>query len=38
MEPAQLESQLFTMFAKYGKLESVVVKRSYNNRYSFAFI
>jgi hypothetical protein len=26
------------MFSKYGKLDSVVVKRSYNNKYSFAFI
>lgn len=26
------------MFAKYGKLDSVVVKRSYNNKYCFAFI
>lgn len=26
------------MFAKFGKLDSVVVKRSYNNKYCFAFI
>jgi len=26
------------LFARYGKLDSVVVKKSFNNEYSFAFI
>lgn len=34
----RLEEDLTEKFNKYGKLESVVVKRSYNNKYSFAFI
>jgi RNA recognition motif-containing protein len=25
-------------FARFGKLDSVVVKKSFNNEYSFAFI
>jgi len=25
-------------FAKFGRLDSVVVKKSFNNQYSFAFI
>jgi RNA recognition motif-containing protein len=34
----QLEKELFNMFAKFGKLDSVVVKRSFNNKYCFAFV
>jgi len=33
-----MEQELMDKFGKYGKLDSVVVKKSYNNEYSFAFI
>ena len=36
--PQALETDLFDRFSKFGKLDSVVVKKSYNNKYSFAFI
>ena len=35
---AKMEQELEERFQKYGKLDSVVVKKSYNNEYSFAFI
>lgn len=36
--PDKMEQELLDKFGKYGKLDSVVVKKSYNNEYSFAFI
>jgi hypothetical protein len=36
--PAKIEQELWDKFSKYGKLDSVVVKKSYNSEYSFAFI
>jgi RNA recognition motif-containing protein len=33
-----MEQELEEKFSRFGKLESVVVKKSYNNEYSFAFI
>jgi RNA recognition motif-containing protein len=38
MQSSKLEEDLFEKFSKFGKLDSVVVKKSYNNKYSFAFI
>lgn len=38
MAPDKMEQELMDKFGKYGKLDSVVVKKSYNNEYSFAFI
>ena len=34
----KMEQELEERFSKFGKLDSVVVKKSYNNEYSFAFI